>query len=155
MCPEISFKIAGRWSPSAGVCRDLPDNVEYVGHLDRAQLDVFYAGCRLVVNASNCYETFGLSVAEAMSKGLPVVVSRLGVFPELIQEGETGLLFRPGDAEELALKIRTLWRDGASCRKMGEKAQVMARSRYAESAYSEKLESIFRKTVNLQNETTT
>ena len=47
-------------------------------------------------------EPFGLTVAEAGSYGLPVVAARSGAFPELIENGRTGLLFAPGDAADLA-----------------------------------------------------
>lgn len=47
-------------------------------------------------------EAFGLTVVEAMAAGAPTVASRIGGIPEIIKDGDTGLLFEPGNAEELA-----------------------------------------------------
>lgn len=48
------------------------------------------------------YENFPRTIVEAYACGLPVIASRLGVLPELVDEGVTGLLFEPGSAEDLA-----------------------------------------------------
>jgi len=148
LCPEIPFRIAGRWNSNSNVSKIFPKNVKYVGYLDPQSLESFYTHCRFLVSTSNCYETFGISVAEAMSRGKPVVVSRIGVFEELIDEDVTGLLFNPGDAEELASKIRALWGDSTNCKNMGENAYKIAHSRYAKVAYSEKLERVLKKTID-------
>lgn len=52
------------------------------------------------------YEGFPLSIVEAFAAGTPVIASRLGGMLEMIAEGKTGLLFHPGDADDLAHKIR-------------------------------------------------
>lgn len=59
----------------------------------------------LVVHASTMPEPFGLVIAEAMAAGCPIVAGGLGAAPEIIEDGRSGLLFRPGDAEDLAAKI--------------------------------------------------
>ena len=57
---------------------------------------------------------------EAMASRLPVVATRVGGVAELVQEGESGLLVAPGDAEALAAAIDTLLRDPERARRMGE-----------------------------------
>ena len=54
------------------------------------------------------YETFGRTIMEAYAKGTPVVASRLGAMAELVHDGRTGLLFEPGNAADLALKVQSL-----------------------------------------------
>ncbi len=51
------------------------------------------------------YETFGLTAAEAMSQGCPLVVSAAGALPEIVQDGVNGLVCRPGDPADLAEKV--------------------------------------------------
>jgi glycosyltransferase involved in cell wall biosynthesis len=60
-------------------------------------------------------ETGPLAVYEAMAAGLPVIGSRLGCIDERIGDNVDGLLFRPGDAEELAGIIPSLWHPRARC----------------------------------------
>jgi len=86
-----------------------------------------------------------------MTRGIPVVVSRLGVFPELIEDNKTGILFIPGNAEDLASKINVLWNDDILCKEIGKEAQDTAYSRYAEDVYSKNIESVLSHTVNLAN----
>jgi len=54
------------------------------------------------------HEGLGIAVIEAMAAGLPAVVSRVGGLPEIVVEGETGLLVPPGDAAALAAAVRRL-----------------------------------------------
>ena len=82
-------------------------------------------------------------VLEAMSHGLPVIASRLGGIPELVKDGETGILFEPHNTADLADKIRTLWSQPELCDRMGATARETVRQRYSEDVYYEKLHSIY------------
>ena len=64
-------------------------------------------------------EPFGRVVIEAMSVGLPVVATAAGGVPEIVLDGETGLLVPPGEPEPLADAIATLLADVARARAMG------------------------------------
>jgi len=76
-----------------------------------------------LVMPSIWYENFPRTLVEAYACGLPVIASRLGAMAELVKDGETGLLFTPGNAAELAEKLR--WADShpAEMRRMGEAAR--------------------------------
>ena len=52
------------------------------------------------------YETFGRTIIEAYSTETPVISSRLGAMTELVKDDETGILFEPGNAVDLAAKVR-------------------------------------------------
>ncbi len=67
-----------------------------------------------------------LKIFEYMAAGLPTVASRIGQIPELLQEGETGLLYQPGDAHALAEALLTLCRNPSLCAKLGKSAQTTA-----------------------------
>ncbi len=86
-------------------------------------------------------EAAGLVNLEAQAVGLPVVGSRTGGIPEYIAEGETGLLFTPGDFREMAECIRQLLGDRQLCRRMGQAARAHALRRFSpESRLSEYLQ---------------
>lgn len=67
-----------------------------------------------------------VSVMEALSCGLPVVATRVGGVPDIVNHGETGLLVGRGDVRGLASALHALLRDRAACVQMGKKAQDFA-----------------------------
>ena len=97
---------------------------------------------------SVCYETFGLTIVEAFSKGTPVVVSRMGAMQELVQDGRNGFLVEPGNAKQFAATIDQVFSmDTAELR-------VAARQdfefKYTAEANQEWLTDIYNKALSLQ-----
>jgi len=95
----------------------------------------FIRDSRVVVSPSTCYETFGMSVAEAMLYARPVVVPAHGVFAELVRAGETGLFHEPGDAASLARAIRQIWDNPALGSALGAAARGHAVREYGPGVY--------------------
>ena len=85
----------------------------------------------MIVTPSDCFETFGMSTAEALLYRRPVVVSRIGVLPEFVREQVDGLLFEPGSAVELANRIGYLWDRPELCRQMGRAGRERALAEYS------------------------
>lgn len=71
-------------------------------------------------------EAFGLVLLEAMAAGLPVVGTRVGGIPEILEDGVQGRLVAPADSQALAGAIRELCADPLRCRRMGEVARQQA-----------------------------
>lgn len=101
--------------------------VRFLGGVDDAAKWRLVAGADIVVVPSR-YESFGLVAVEAMMFGKPVVSTRVGGIPEVVQDGVTGLLVAPGDAEALAAALRRLCEDPALRERMG----AAGRARYLE-----------------------
>lgn len=106
-------------------------DVRYVGLQTREQCRDLTADAAVVVSPSLANETFGLVIAEAMACGVPAVVAARGAYTELVQDGETGMLHRPGDAASLAGALRHVMTDIERNARMG----AAARRRY-ESFFS-------------------
>ena len=85
--------------------------VFFTGFLSGAELEAELSGAAYAVVPSECYETFSFAAQEPLARGIPVIAADLGALPELVQDGQTGLLFPPGNADSLADKISRLWSD--------------------------------------------
>ncbi len=79
---------------------------------------------------SECQESFGRVVIEAFAAGTPVIASAIGALPELVEHGRTGLLFRPGDAEDLADKIQWFLSHPRQARAMRREARAEFEAKY-------------------------
>jgi glycosyltransferase involved in cell wall biosynthesis len=95
-------------------------DVRFTGRLDAPALAELRAASGLAAVPSRSAETFGLAAAEAMAGGVPVVASRMGALPELV---EPDGLVPAGDAAALAAAIGRRFGDAAA----GERAIVRAR----------------------------
>ncbi len=140
----LPVSVAADVNEAGNMLRGAPSNVTFVDHLHGDALDRFYRAARFVVVPSICRETFGLAAAEAMAHGIPVIASRLGALPELVDDGRTGLLFEPGNDEELATHMQRLWDDADLRRRMGEAARAKAIDEYGADIYYSRLTALYR-----------
>jgi glycosyltransferase involved in cell wall biosynthesis len=97
-------------------------NVCFAGRVDEAELARLRAGARIALVPSRSAETFGIAAAEAMAAGLPVVGSRVGALPELLEEAA---LAPPGDAAGLAAAIGRVLADPTAPRRARERARAV------------------------------
>lgn len=89
-------------------------NLRLQGHVERGALDDLLAAAAVVVIPSLFFETFCYAAAEALALARPVVASRLGAIPELVEHESTGLLVPPGDAHALAEAVQRALSDPAA-----------------------------------------
>ncbi len=105
------------------------DNVHLLGHVDDVQ--ELMRQSDLLVHTSITPEPFGQVIVEGMAAGLPVVASNEGGPTEIVVDGETGLLIRPGDPDRLAFAIRYLRERPDARRRMGASARERVREHFA------------------------
>lgn len=126
--PEARLLIGGEGEDRSALEREahslgLTGRVDFVGTVnDTAQ---FYRRLDLFVLPS-LDEAFGLVVLEAMAAGLPVVGTRVGGIPEILQDGAQGRLVAPADSQALAGAIRQLCQDPIRRSQMAEQARRRA-----------------------------
>jgi glycosyltransferase involved in cell wall biosynthesis len=109
----IAFEVAGAGSRADALAvryNHLP-KVTWTGVIGAGEKSAWLRRHDVLVFPSISAESFGLSVVEAQAHGLAVVVSDLGGQRELVADGQTGLLFPPGDADALADRLLTLAAD--------------------------------------------
>ena len=101
--PEEKFVFAG-YGAAVEDMKDIP-NAEYVGFKTGDELSNLIRRAKCSVYPSEWYENCPFSVIESQMFRTPVICSRMGGIPELLQENKTGLLFEAGDADDLKEKL--------------------------------------------------
>lgn len=121
--PEIKFKITGTGPLAAGfgamARRHGIVNVEFLPHKYGEELWDIVRRAKIVVLPSVWYENYPLSLLEAQALGKPIIASRIGGIPEIVHDKRNGRLFEPGNADDLAHKIRALYADDMRCQGYG------------------------------------
>jgi len=102
-------------------------NVQFSGFVDGDAYVDLLARARALVLPSELYETCGLVIWEANALGRPAIGSRIGGIPESIVDTQTGLLVEPGNAIDLAEKMRTLADAPDRADEMGARARDRVR----------------------------
>ena len=116
------------------------DRVHIVGFQDPVQ--PFLAALDLYVHPA-LMEGFGIAVVEAMVMGRAVVATTTGGLPEVVAQGETGLLVPPGDAESLAATVVALLGDNVRREQMGRRGMVRAQERFSLVASVMQMEQLY------------
>lgn len=104
--PSVRFVFAGYGAAEPEIAKVA--NAEFVGFKTGTELKELIAKALCSVYPSEWYENCPFSVIESQMYGTPVIGSRMGGIPELIREGQTGLMFTAGDPEDLEAKLRYL-----------------------------------------------
>jgi glycosyltransferase involved in cell wall biosynthesis len=125
-------------APYEAELRSRSELPSYAGrvHMLGARDDVprLLAACDVVVHASVLAEPFGRVLVEAMLAGRPVVATRAGGVPEVVTDGETGVLVEPGDARALTDALDALRRDPARVARLSSRGGVHARRHFSRAA---------------------
>lgn len=135
---DIPLKIVG--SPPSpvdgtGAGREHVSGVELLGRRPHAEVLRLMRDARLLVFPSRWYEVAPMAILEAFACGLPVVASRVGSLTELVEDGRQGLLFAPGDAADLAAKVRWAWTHPEDTARMGAEARCAYERRFTADAH--------------------
>jgi glycosyltransferase involved in cell wall biosynthesis len=105
-------------------------NVSFPGRVEGEALFAEIQAARCTALPSECYETFGRVVVESYACSRPAVVSNIGGPAELVRDGETGLLFEPGNVDDLVTTLVNLLSDPSLCERMGEAARQEYEAKY-------------------------
>ena len=143
--PEVTLAIAGR-GPLAPALRaygrelGVEDAVRFLGFVSPVQAAIEDAA---VVVVPSLGEGFGMVALEAMERARPVIASAVGGLPEIVADGETGLVVPPADAETLAEAIVSLAGDLARAAAMGEAGRERALEQFTPERCVERVEALY------------
>ncbi len=126
--PEVKCRIAGD-GPEREHLEPLAEQLKVSGHIEWlgaiSDGEAFIHTLSVYVQPSSS-ESFGTAPVMALAAGVPVVASKRGALPEIIEDGVTGLLYDCSDTEALAKNVITLLSDADMRHKMGKRAAIAA-----------------------------
>jgi glycosyltransferase involved in cell wall biosynthesis len=120
---DVSLRVAGAGPElprlkRAAAALSIADRVAFLGHIPFSTLAAEYR-CADIFCLPSRQEGFGIVFLEAMAAGLPIVAARAAAVPEVVADGECGLLVSPQNPEELASALARLLSDPAERRRLG------------------------------------
>ncbi len=121
---------------------ELADSVDFVGPLPSEALLPEYRACSLLVLPS-AQETAPMVIEEVMATGRPVVATRVGGVPFLVDHRRTGLLTDVGDTDGMAQAICQLLEDDAGRERMGREARRQAEARFRARAVAQRTRRVY------------
>jgi len=153
--PTARIRFAGGWTSRPDYKSELDSkiaesgigaSVDFLGLLPPTALAEELAGCACFVLPS-LQETAPIAIQEAMAAGRPVVASRVGGNPHLVEDGATGFVVPPGEPAALAARIIELLGDRARRDAMGARARSEALRRFEMRAVAEASLAIYRRVI--------
>ncbi|MEO6529191.1 MAG: glycosyltransferase family 4 protein [Gemmatimonadaceae bacterium] len=132
--PDADLRIAGEGADRARLEQIAAGSprVQFLGFQSGEDLARLYEGATAVIASSRGFETFGMSVIEAFSKGVPVLARRLGSYLELVEGSGAGATF--ADADELEVELHRMLDDAENHEKLRARAYELFRTTYSEDA---------------------
>jgi glycosyltransferase involved in cell wall biosynthesis len=119
--------------------------VSLPGLVPPSKLNSYFHNADIFIFPSICHEAFGMPIVEAMSAGLPVVATQGGAFPEIVEEGKTGLLVERSNSDALATAIIELIENEDLRESMGELGLKKAVELYSFETMADNLLACFNK----------
>ena len=119
--------------------------VEYLGRRPLPEVYELMRDARFLVFPSEWYEPFGRVAIEAFACGTPVIASAMGGMAELIDDGHTGCLFRPGDADDLARVVERVLDEPDELARMRRHARAEFEAKYTPERNYQQLMTIYRR----------
>jgi glycosyltransferase involved in cell wall biosynthesis len=117
--------------------------IEWLGRKPMAQVHELMGEAKFLIFPSKWYETFGRVAIEAFAKGTPVIAANIGAIAELVDSGRTGLHFCPGDATDLADKVKWVLANPEKLAQMRLQARSEFEAKYTADKNYQKLMEIY------------
>lgn len=144
--PDLDLKVAGT-GPEEHLLARAPQ-LKPLGALSGDQVREQMSQSQALVIPSIWYENFPRTIVEAFGCGLLVIASRIGALADIVQDGVTGLLFNPGDADDLAAKMQWARDNPEQMAIMGLNARALYESQFTAEINYQQLIAIYTDAIN-------
>jgi len=152
---DIPLKIAGdgalRKEVESATRNKDGSRIEFLGYRSHEECLELLRLAKFMVMPSEWYECFPMTIREAFACGKPVVASQRGAMAEIIEDGKTGLLFEPGNPDDLAEKVRWLVEHEQTAVQMGKAARAEFETKYTAEKNYEVLMNIYEMAMRLHD----
>ena len=133
--PDVQFVVVGEGAyreeyMKLAVEMGIQDRVTWTGMVEDPFSEGVFEAADVVCQFSRWEEVFGWMIAEAMAHGRPVVATRVGGIPELVQNAKSGYLVDRGDTQAMSQQVLTLLKDADLRKRMGQTAAQITRERF-------------------------
>jgi glycosyltransferase involved in cell wall biosynthesis len=149
--PNFPLAIVGAGSLETAARKSIESQqiqgIKLSGQVGRDEIAKYLREARVLVLPSEWYEGFPIVIVEAYAAGLPVIASRIGGLPELVRDGKTGLLFKPGDVDDLARNVRWIVDHPREAQEMGQEGLALFRREYSPMVNYSRLMDIYQEVV--------
>lgn len=108
----------------------LANNTIFTGNISHSKVSDYHRKLDIAVYLSTV-ESFGVSVLESLSCGVPVVVSDVGGLPEIVEDGETGIIVKEGNIDDACLAVEKLIKDAGLRKRMGTAGRMAVLKNYS------------------------
>lgn len=120
----------------------IADMIAHIGWMDKEEIEDCLRHAAIHILPSR-REGLPMSILETMSRGIPNVATRIASIPEVIRDGETGILLEPGNIDEIADAIRKLMGQKDLRREIGESGYELVRKEFSMEGCVKRLEEIY------------
>jgi glycosyltransferase involved in cell wall biosynthesis len=122
---------------------ELENKVKLVGYLGQNEIKSYIRNARFIVVPSIWYENCPYSILETMEIGKPIIGSRIGGIPELIENEKNGYLYKYDDVKELSERMEKLFTNTGIVRNQGEMSRKIYEMKYSEDIYYNEIMKIY------------
>lgn len=123
------------------ICRDYLSQIRFLGY---TSVPEYFMAAADVLCLPSYREGFGTTLINAAAVGIPAIASRIYGSEDAIVEGETGILIKPGDSTELALKLSLLMRDPVLRAKFGNQGRTRVQKEFSEETLTDAMMKFYR-----------
>lgn len=125
--------------------------IRFLGQLAGAAAQEEIARARMLVLPSECFEGFPMVVREAFAFGTPAAVSNIGPLPSIVQQGENGVVFAPGDPQSLLAVVCAAWETTGELEHLAAGARRSFEALYTEEANYRMLMAIYEQAMEVHS----
>lgn len=118
-------------------------DIEFMGNRSKEEVLAIIGQALMQIVPSECYEGFPMVIIEAYACATPVIASRIGSLAEIVVDGETGLHFKAGDHNDLALKVNELASNPELASRLGIRSQEIFLEKYSQEQNFNQLMGIY------------